>query len=109
MAKSAGSCGLITFTEEILNGKLHFLCSHGYGFSRKQSKNNILNELKDIKTYASFYIILKDVGKRELKSIKQSNYYHCITCKIDVIVGKITKQTIKVNFKIRKYSYSNKT
>ena len=65
--------------------------------------------LKDIKTYASFYIILKYVGKRELKSIKQSNYYHCITCKNDLIAGKITKQTIKVNFKIRKYSYSNKT
>ena len=24
---SAGNCGLVTFTEEILNGKLHFLCS----------------------------------------------------------------------------------
>ena len=24
---------LVTFTEEILNGKLHFLCSVSYGFS----------------------------------------------------------------------------
>ena len=27
MTKSAVSCGFVTFTEEILNGKLHFLCS----------------------------------------------------------------------------------
>ena len=29
MTKSTGNCGLVTFTEEILNGKLHFLCSVG--------------------------------------------------------------------------------
>ena len=27
VTKSAGNCDLVTFTEEILNGKLHFLCS----------------------------------------------------------------------------------
>ena len=27
MTKSAGNCGLVTFAEEILNGKLHFRCS----------------------------------------------------------------------------------
>ena len=27
VTKSAGNCGLVTFTEEILNGKLHFLGS----------------------------------------------------------------------------------
>ena len=27
MAKSAGTADLVTFTEEILKGKLHFLCS----------------------------------------------------------------------------------
>ena len=27
VTKSARNCGLVTFTEEILNGKLHFLCS----------------------------------------------------------------------------------
>ena len=27
MTKSTGNCGLGQFTEEILNGKLHFLCS----------------------------------------------------------------------------------
>ena len=27
MTKSGGNSGLVTFTEEILNGKLHFLCS----------------------------------------------------------------------------------
>ena len=29
VTKYAGNCGLVTFTEEILNGKLHFLC-RGY-------------------------------------------------------------------------------
>ena len=27
VTKSAVSCGLFTFTEEVLNGKFHFLCS----------------------------------------------------------------------------------
>ena len=30
VAKSAGNCGLVIFTEEICNGKLHFLCSVNY-------------------------------------------------------------------------------
>ena len=30
VAKSPGNCGLVTFTEEILNGKLHFLWSDCY-------------------------------------------------------------------------------
>ena len=29
MTKFVGNSGLVTFTEEILNGKLHFLCSPG--------------------------------------------------------------------------------
>ena len=30
VTKSVGNVGFVTFTEEILNGKFHFLCSDGY-------------------------------------------------------------------------------
>ena len=34
----AVSCGLVTFTEKILNGKLHFLCS-GVSVKKKMNSN----------------------------------------------------------------------
>ena len=30
MTKFAGNCGFVTFTEEILNGNIHFLCSEHF-------------------------------------------------------------------------------
>ena len=40
MTKSARNCGLVTFSEEIRNGKLHFLCSvcMMFGVNVKQGK-----------------------------------------------------------------------
>ena len=38
---------LVTFTEEIFNGKLHFLCSGYYGlhFSSHRTKNEVFPEI----------------------------------------------------------------
>ena len=38
--KSAGNWDLVTFTEEILNGKLHFLCSDTVFCYKKHKRNH---------------------------------------------------------------------
>ena len=42
MTKSAGNCGLVTFSEEIHNGKLHFLCSVCMMFSVNVKQGKII-------------------------------------------------------------------
>ena len=41
VTKSAGNCGLITFTGEILNGKFHFLCSATCSFQKEQNLRSL--------------------------------------------------------------------
>ena len=45
VTKSAGNCGFSQFTEEILNGKLHFLCSEGPHSPNWNIMNNQIHSL----------------------------------------------------------------
>ena len=38
-------CDLVTFTEEILNGKLHFLCNVGFFYSWQNDSENSIPEV----------------------------------------------------------------
>ena len=49
MTKSAGSCGFGTFTEEILHGKLHFLCSDILKMCEKPNASDLMRFLINIK------------------------------------------------------------
>ena len=52
VTKSAGNCDLVTFTEDILNGKLHFLCSVFYNFSGFQFSVKYWKALKIMGAFA---------------------------------------------------------
>ena len=66
------NCGLVTFTEEILNGKLHFLCSEGC--ETFDAKENVYMSWKSVLSKVAEWtaIILIDSISSGLLTVFQS-------------------------------------
>ena len=70
MTKSAGNCEVITFTEEILNGQLHFLCNDNFNFNDDDNFDGYDSETVNHARFIAWQNIFKD-GKECKKASKE--------------------------------------
>ena len=77
VTKSAENCGLVTFTEEILNGKLHFLCSERtFIWLRKISTHPFTIYFILIQQLNGLFMEITKGYFHEKNSFKKSNDYY---------------------------------